>query len=150
MADTQTQRSRFHDDQVSVFSMLKNPILDFNHDWGHFVTQSTIILTLSTRIMFLCLCGYLALVLPSNRNQTSHSPFLWLSLETSTAPTQFLKNIFFLMETFSDRSAAAIHVDCHKPIQMGQRGQYLMTRRCPCMEIILELKRWPCCKILLL
>ena len=52
--------------------------------------------------------------------------------------TQFLKNIFFLKETFS---AAAIHVDYHKPIQMGQRGQYFMTRRCPCVEISLELKK---------
>ena len=116
-----------------ILSLIFN--FSINHDWGHFITQSTIILT---RIMFLCLCGYLALVLPSNRNQTSHSPFLWLSLETSTAPTQFLENIFFLKETFS---AAAIHVHCHKPIQMGQRGQYFMTRRCPCVEISLELKK---------
>ena len=134
MANTQTQRSRFHDDQVSVFSMLKNPILDFNHDWGHFITQSTIILTLSTRIMSLCLCGYLALVLPSNRNQTSHSPVLWLSLETSTAPTQFLKNIFFLVEIFSDGSAAALHVDCHKPIQYGSKRTIIYDQEIPMYE----------------
>ena len=108
MANTRTQRSRFHDDQVSVFSMLKNPILDFNHDWGHFITQSTIILTLSTRIMSLCLCGYLALVLPSYRNQTSHSPVLWLSLETSTQHPIPQKHIFPQGDFFSSSNPCGL------------------------------------------
>ena len=103
--------------------------------------------------MFLCLCGYLALVLPSNRNQTSHSPVLWLSLETSASKTYFIivrnqhtapnssKTNFSSTRPIQMAQQNQVHVDCHKPIQMGQRGQYFMTRRYPCVEISLELKK---------